>query len=130
MGLDWWTLKFIWDRDDKCDIDSAASGGGQCLAHTKVFWQYIRAELTFHLPSVAEENDKHLESAVIHELTHILVNEMRWVDAHTSEGDDLHHNIDHEERVVTTLTQAFEWVRSEGQSEGKKLAAVKVKRKK
>jgi len=42
-----------------------------------------------------------IERAVVHELCHILVNEMR--------EDEIHH----EERVVTGLQKAFMWVAGE-----------------
>lgn len=114
MGLDWWTLKFVWDRDDKCELSKDGNGNYECVAHTEVHWQYLRASLTFHLPTVATETDDELEYIIVHELTHVLVNEMRWVDAIAKDDDERRHNIQHEERVVTHIAQAFRWIREEG----------------
>lgn len=55
------------------------------------------------LPVMEELTDDELEEIFVHECGHILVNEMR------GDPDDW---LDHEERVVSTLTKAFLWVRS------------------
>ena len=52
-------------------------------------------------------SNEELERTVVHELVHALVNELR-------EG-----GIDHEERVVTTLTKAVLWVRDLTRDEAK-----------
>jgi hypothetical protein len=113
MGLDWWTLKFRWDRLDKCELDKTGDGSFCCVAHTEVQWPYLTATITLHLPTIEEQSDKELESQVVHELCHVMVNEMRWLNAESV-------NLDHEERVVTQLAQAFRWVREEGGLDMKK----------
>lgn len=119
MGLDWWKLSLVWDRADQCEL---GPGDGQysCLAHTAVQWPYLIATLTFHLPGITEKSDKDLEAAVVHELCHVFVNEMRCADEKHPD-DLLRHNLEHEERVVSSLAQAFLWVREEGAHEAKRV---------
>jgi predicted SprT family Zn-dependent metalloprotease len=62
-------------------------------------WRYMHAYIGVCVPSVARVSDEELENAVVHELVHILVNEMQKKDQ------------DHEERAVTLTTKAILFVR-------------------
>lgn len=68
---------------------------GKCEAD----WRYQESYVYLAL-NVLRDMDKHdIELVVVHELMHVMLNEMR------EEG------IDHEERVATNLQKAFFWVR-------------------
>ena len=63
-------------------------------------WRYLHALIDVNAPLCAMLDDKQLEIKCVHELCHILVNEMRT------------GNRDHEERVVCALTNALIWTRN------------------
>jgi predicted metallopeptidase len=102
LGLGWWEVTLHWHSkpkdvlrwfptDDRTDV---------VVAKTYVYWIYGTAALHINLPAFKGMSRWKIEKIVIHELLHILVNEMRV------EG------IEHEERVVTTLTKAVLWTRN------------------
>jgi hypothetical protein len=100
LGLLWWKIDIIYLDDPKelsekeffCD-------GNITLGRAYVNWQYGSATVYFNVPGFEGLNDEDIEMAVVHELVHILVNEMREEEMH------------HEERVVTGLTKAFIWTK-------------------
>jgi hypothetical protein len=70
---------------------------GWCLlATTRTDWRYLTASIKFSYDGLFDADDKQIERTVVHELLHVLLNEMR------EEGTD------HEERVVSHLEIAFE----------------------
>jgi predicted SprT family Zn-dependent metalloprotease len=75
-------------------VSDVAPSPANCTAH----WMYLTARIQVNLLALEYIDNDDLEDVAVHELCHILVNEMR-------EGE-LHH----EERVVTWLTKAFFWV--------------------
>jgi hypothetical protein len=85
--------------------DTLKEGSPDCAADASVQWEYLQASLTFYLPKCSTLNDADLEYCFVHECMHVLVKEMRWQD------DNKPDNIRHEERVCTTIAQAFLWVR-------------------
>ena len=100
LGLLWWDVQvhFYDDPADivnvfKCDEDQVI-----VVARTYVTWQYATANLHFNLIALVGMSDDKVERIVVHELVHILINEMNEQEQH------------HEERVVTGLTKAFLWV--------------------
>jgi len=100
LGLKWWVIDLCFHRDPATIIErfsNPGDGEGVTLAMTTVRWQYLTATIEFNLPSWKGLSEKSIEHHILHELCHILVNEMR-------EGE-----IHHEERVVTGLTDAFLW---------------------
>lgn len=111
IGLGWWKLKFIWCREGINDPDLP-----HAAAATDVRWQYLEAKIRFDMPLLADkdhfEDDAALEMLVIHELTHVLVNELRCGECQHDEKKDVMH---HEERVVTTVAKAFRWTYEAGQ---------------
>lgn len=110
IGLGWWKLKFVWCRDGINDskVPNAA-------AATDVQWPYLEAAIRFDMPLLADkdqfEDDAALEMLVLHELTHVLVNELRCDECQHDEKKDVMH---HEERVVTTVAKAFRWAYDAG----------------
>ena len=76
-------------------------GGLTCDAMCDAKWQYLDHEITFNLTNMAKMTDEEIEITVVHELMHIFLNEMQ------SDSVD----IDHEERVASSLQKAFMWVK-------------------
>lgn len=96
LGLRWWDIETVYHYEPEADYFK--EDGSRLLAKTTVQWEYAQAIINFNLTAWRGLSEREIERNVIHELVHILVNEMR-------EGE-LHH----EERVVTGLTRAFLWV--------------------
>ena len=121
MSLHWiWTLGLKrWHRIDivyhRSDPNPKEADGYACPAWVNVKWEYQIATVNFDVSQLLESSDEELEYIVIHELCHVLVNEMRCQDGARQ----------HEERVVTGLAQAFRWVRNVARDE-----ALKKRRKK
>lgn len=107
MGVRWWQVTHEWERlhDSVEHAPASSSTAVRTAARTRVQWPYLRATIEWFLPALRDLSEDELEEVVVHEFGHILVNEMRWVEA---EGGD---NILHEERVVSTLERAFRAVR-------------------
>ena len=98
LGLAWWTIEVIY-YDDPAEIVKRFRNDGDILVLARTFteWKYGTATIWITLPAWDQVEDDDIEVPVVHELMHVLVNEMR-------EGE-LHH----EERVVTQLTKALFW---------------------
>jgi len=98
MGLAWWGVSFEYHRNRKgfkCD------DGREVLMRTHADWRYKSAVIEVNVPALADINDKDLDTFFVHELMHVFLNEMR--------ADEDRRN--HEERVATTLADAFVWIR-------------------
>lgn len=87
LGLNQWRLDVVWEWNGLQDTDAVAS--------SKASWAYMLGTLTFDLPACTGLDVEQLEEVVIHELLHLVVNEMR------------EDHIDHEERVVSHLTSVM-----------------------
>jgi hypothetical protein len=100
LGLLWWEIEVCYYDDPGEIIKRFRDPGGdiQVLATTYAEWKYAAARIEINLPAFDGLEADKIERVVVHELCHILVNEMR--------EDDLHH----EERVVTGLTKAMFWI--------------------
>jgi len=72
----------------------------KAAAVTTVSWPYRRAGIQWNLEEVSKLTDEKLEWVFIHEAMHVIVNEMR----------DDKDNINHEERVCTTLATIIQGV--------------------
>ncbi len=126
MGLRWWSIKFIFDR---VPSDTTRPDGYFCQASTVVRWEYLSATITFNMPLLVECKDKHLEEIVVHELCHVLVNEMRqWAEDEIPVGKK-DEGMKHEERVVTCMTSAFIWTMEAGEKTFTKLHPKPAKKK-
>ena len=97
LGLNWWDVQCSYFDKSK----PFKRQHGTVAAMTIVAdWRYGTAYISVNTPGCARLDDDELERVVVHELVHALVNEMRLT------------GLDHEERVVTTLTKAFMWTRN------------------
>lgn len=91
LGLDEWRLRTEY-------VDGALVVDGQlddAVAITITRWQYRHAVISWNLQKVAESTNREVEQFFLHEAMHVLLNEMRA----EHDGD-----VDHEERVATTLS--------------------------
>lgn len=106
LGLRWWKIAFEYDRDGS--TFRAAQDDGQArravAARSQVSWPYLIATIYFNMPELENIGHEGIEETIIHEFCHVLVNELR------EEREDW---LDHEERVTTTLTNAFLWTRDD-----------------
>ena len=66
--------------------------GSNVAAKTWADWRYFKGNIDFSYFQLKDMDDKSIERIVIHEMLHIVVNEMRY------EG------IEHEERVVSHIS--------------------------
>lgn len=98
LGLNWWKVDVYYITDPETvarkfhERDDAV-----CLMRTWVSWEYAEATVEVNLPALKGRTEENLEREVVHELVHVLVNEMREGKMH------------HEERVVTSITKAIFW---------------------
>ena len=100
LGLLWWHIDVFYHRETP---KSFKKKRGVTAAKVIARWKYMEAAIYVNTPAIPGMDDEELDRVVIHELCHILVNEMREAEMH------------HEERVCTRLAQAFAWVYREGQ---------------
>lgn len=108
LGLAWWEIEIEF-YDDPVEVvkhfaveDSPTE---VVAARTFADWRYGTATIMVNLIALDGLSSSKQETVVVHELTHILVNEMQW------QGKE------HEERTVTNLTKAFKWVRDQFSSQ-------------
>lgn len=105
LGLRWWRIDLKWDRGDNLpSADPAISEEWSGYAATDTAWQYLRAQVTFAVGAFTELDDEDAERSVLHELVHVLVEELRPEEL-TWEWQR------HNERCVSMLTSAFLWTR-------------------
>lgn len=97
LGLRWWDVTVYFYKGKRARKYFDAGENETVLARTFADWRYATANIHINLPAFDGMADAEIERVIIHELCHILVNEMR-------EGE-LHH----EERTVAWLTKAFMW---------------------
>ena len=99
LGLRWWHQTHEWCDEPIGDAPEGRSVAGKA----DVDWQYCRVVFKWYLPGLAELDDTALEKLVVHEMMHVLTNEMRqWQDASDA--------MMHEERCATTLARAFQYI--------------------
>ena len=100
LGLKWWVrIEVVFVRDQ------AQMGNEHADAHCHASWEYRAATLTFSLPKCADLDDEMLESIVVHELCHVLT---AGFDSLIPDDKQESPIIEH---TVTSLAQAFLWVR-------------------
>lgn len=100
LGLAWHDIEICYYDDPQEIINRfrIIDTGEMVPATVTAQWMYADAKISINLPAFEYIEPDNIERVAVHELVHILVNEMR-------EGE-----IHHEERVVTGLTKAFFWV--------------------
>lgn len=108
-----WTVRLrYWRLEDEYlahedENRTPLAGGGASLAHTHANWPYLRATICINCPACINYDAEELEAFFVHECAHILVHEMR-----AGTRCDCEYDMRHEERVCTTLAQAFLWTKA------------------
>ncbi len=97
LRLSQWEIELIWSRE-RAD-DDKANAGRLSLATVEADWRYQRAEVTLYMPTLVECTHKAQENTVVHELVHLCLAEL--------ENRKNQHRLDHEERAVTQIANAF-----------------------
>jgi len=119
LGLGGWLLHLSYDRTGEAFNDEVIDNGHIRLvndAKTTVKWEYQEASISFNVPEFVDYDDDRLEFIVVHELCHLLVNEMRS----DHEGERAHGKLLHEERVCTQLARAFIATRDRARAEARR----------
>lgn len=99
LGLSWWEITVrYYDDPQEIVVRFKSDDDKLVLARTYADWRYGTGTIDVNLPAWGELSDSEIERTVVHELIHILLNEIREGEMH------------HEERVVTSLTKAVFWV--------------------
>lgn len=104
LGLCWWSVRHVYFDDRE---QFRVGNDGETLMRCYSDWRYGYATIHVNTLYAACFDDAELERHYVHELCHIFLSEMR-------EGD-----LDHEERVATTLAKAFLWLRDFAATERK-----------
>jgi hypothetical protein len=109
FGLRWWDVHVVF-IDEPDDIIKTFGGPDEnlVLASTHVDWRYSLAFVDVNLPALMKLSEDAIERVVVHELCHVLINEMRERAVH------------HEERVATQLTKAIFWTVDDVEKQYKK----------
>lgn len=102
LGLRWWEVEVHYVEDPQDVIDIFKTNDNEIvIGRTYVDWKYMSANVYLNIPSMLNMTHNQIERIIVHELLHVLVNEMR------------EDGIDHEERVVTLLTKAVFWIEAD-----------------
>lgn len=109
LGLGAWKIDVDWYDGRLPDTDPDPYR--VCLMDVDARWEYLTIDMRVNVDAISRLSDEALEAAVIHELCHALVCEMRDWDP-----EDGRH---HEERVVSTLTMVMGWVRDHYRAEAR-----------
>jgi len=95
LGLEWWIIKCDYcDSHKFIEIEDSKTA----VAFCHVNWEYMNVTIRVNKDHLEDEKESNIETIVVHELMHVLLNEMR---------DDDCNSISHEERVATVLAKAF-----------------------
>lgn len=99
LGLAWWDIDIHYYDDPGEVVRLFANGTNDSViaAFVDANWMYGTAVISVNLTAFTDMTPEKIDRIVVHELMHILVNEMRESELH------------HEERVVTGLTKALFW---------------------
>lgn len=110
LGLSGWRLHLRFHNGPmpRSTGIAPAPRGSRIAGAAEVDWRYLEATLHFSTPVTRDNSADEIDSIVVHELVHVFVNEMR------EEG------LDHEERVVSTLTNAIRFSYDAGQQDARR----------
>ena len=102
LGLYQWDISWSYVRESaKFLVDNEADPDVVMCCNSR--WSYMHAGIGFNMPLCAESDDEALELQFVHELSHVLVNELRWREGEDKDG----YRMEHEEHVCSVLARAF-----------------------
>ncbi|MDQ2785021.1 MAG: hypothetical protein M3Y58_08470 [Chloroflexota bacterium] len=118
MGLGHWEIHTCWYRREN-DIPKEFRPRPKrnyrgAKMWVRVDWEYLEAWVNVNLPECVDDDAERLEHIIMHELAHVVVNEMREWATHPAD-----HAMKHEERVVETRALSFMWAHFAGWNEGR-----------
>lgn len=96
MSLHGWSIDNGYHDDP---IEESSSAGYEMAAKTSCQWQYKTATIRWYVPGLAKMSPERLEETVVHELCHVVTDEMQE-PGHATYAK-------HAERVVTDLARGF-----------------------
>lgn len=121
LGFNWWkmTYSYVRNPEDMPERGDRRTGdsGWSCTASTHTAWEYRDAKISFNMPACFLEKDDELEKVFVHELCHVLVNEMRELAPHERPFIEW---IAHEESVCTSLQRTIMWAYEAGMKSRKR----------
>ncbi len=100
-GLGWWTIHFYYYKTRKQYEKTTGCDGHGGAAYAHCDWAYREASIYFNLPILRKLTDEAVEHVFVHELMHVLVDEL----ARAPKADRQRHL----ERVCQTLADAMIW---------------------
>ena len=107
MGLGWFCIEYIWDREHKEDSPNTA-------ALTNSAWQYKDASITWFLPQIQALADDRLENIVVHEFCHVLLSGLaQWIEDNP-QADQLN------EYTTELVANAMIWSREAGEEKNER----------
>lgn len=95
LGLEWWIIKCDFCSSHRF-IQIEQSDSAMIFCHAN--WQYLEATLRVNKDELEEESPWKIELIAVHELMHIVLNEMHKPDDESKT---------HEERTATILAKCF-----------------------
>lgn len=96
FGIDGWEVTFNWCSGKPPENEARWVQKGSADAD----WRYLRFTATYNLRAFADDTDEEIDTTACHEVLHAALDEMReWREEHGS--------LAHEERVVSTISQAL-----------------------
>jgi hypothetical protein len=127
-GLGEWIRSHAWHRDGNCGKEGT-NYGPDTTARAEVQWEYITVCFHWNLENIATLDDDTLDRVIRHEISHVLINEMRMWGPPTHRDEQARDEaMKHEERVVTKLASILLWCRMKGQIEAKRQSARRTKK--
>lgn len=118
IGIDWWRINYLYDRNPP----DTREHHPHTIMWVTPDWRYMEATINVYLQAIQEMDDETLEYALLHEYAHVMINELRGPNPSDEE-------LDHEERVATTLAWSWIWTRQafepvEEETEGKQCTST------
>lgn len=104
IGLSWWRIDYVYERAGIQQNDAQRQSGMLNIFEVTSDWRYMNAKIWCNMPAILDLPDDRLEQCFVHELMHIMVNEMVVPDQSPEA-------LAHEERVCQTLANGFIWMR-------------------
>ncbi len=101
LGLDSWEIKVRYTDEPMQEDDPSGHWTFATFMHVMTDWSRMRGTVEVFCANLTDLSERELERSIIHELCHVIVNEMH---------DDTSKRRDHEERAVEGLAKAFQWV--------------------
>ena len=109
LRLNFWEIVYVWARHSGEMREGHENATGTCRA----VWTHFQATIHWNLEEFAKLNDTEAERIVLHEHLHILTAETGPSEDEPDALPRRAHWRDHEERLVSMLTQIMLWLDAE-----------------